>query len=76
MELFAHYMRQQWQTFGGDTQRFKNDTTMNTGVGLLDLTWDTSAPNGFTNSGRATISAEWWTGDPLTGGSFIMNALG
>jgi hypothetical protein len=39
--------------------------------GLFELTWDLSAPVGFTNSGTFLVSAEWWDGDPLGGGSFL-----
>jgi len=42
--------------------------------GLYELTWDTTAPAGFVNSGDFTLSAQWWTGDPLNGGMFIMDA--
>jgi len=42
--------------------------------GLYELTWDNGAPVGFVNSGNFTLSAQWWTGDPLNGGMFIMDA--
>ncbi|SPQ02049.1 conserved exported hypothetical protein [Candidatus Sulfobium mesophilum] len=42
--------------------------------GLYQLTWDLSAPIGFVNSGTFTLSAEYWNGDPLTGGTFIESA--
>src|SRR5579862_9497910 len=45
-----------------------------TGSGLYELTWDGSAPIGFTNSGTFELDAQWWTGDPLTGGTFISDA--
>ena len=44
------------------------------GSGLYELTWDGSAPIGFTNSGTFELDAQWWTGDPLTGGTFISDA--
>jgi hypothetical protein len=43
--------------------------------GLYQLTWDTTAPIGFVNSGTFTISAEWWVGDPSNGGTFVDVAL-
>ncbi|HYR86583.1 MAG TPA: PEP-CTERM sorting domain-containing protein [Terriglobia bacterium] len=44
------------------------------GFGLYELTWDAAAPVGFINSGNFVLSAEWWTGDPLFGGSLIAGA--
>jgi hypothetical protein len=43
-------------------------------TGLYELTWDTNAPEGFANFGIFTLSAEWWTGDPLNGGTFQATA--
>jgi len=43
-------------------------------LGLYELTWDLSAPPGFVNAGDFQILAEWWTGDPFGGGTFIENA--
>src|SRR5215472_3610945 len=34
-------------------------------TGLAELTWDSSAPFGFTNSGTFALTAQWWSGDPL-----------
>jgi hypothetical protein len=45
------------------------------GAGLFALTWNPSAPVGFTDSGLFTLSAEWWTGDPFAGGAFIQTAV-
>src|SRR5215469_12143653 len=45
-------------------------------TGLAQLTWDSSAPLGFTNSGTFTVTAEWWSGDPLGGGHFQFVAPG
>jgi hypothetical protein len=42
--------------------------------GLEEVTWDTSAQAGFTNVGNFILTAEWWTGDPLAGGSFQSSA--
>jgi PBP4 family serine-type D-alanyl-D-alanine carboxypeptidase len=39
-------------------------------AGLFEITWDQSAPGGFVNAGTFDRSAEWWTGNPLNGGSF------
>lgn len=44
------------------------------GTGLYQLTWDSSAPLDFSNFGTFTLSAQWWTGDPLKGGAFLQNA--
>jgi hypothetical protein len=46
-----------------------------TGAGLYMLTWDSSAPVGFVNSGTFVLNAQWWDGDPLNGGSYMMDAL-
>jgi len=43
-------------------------------AGLFDLTWDASAPVGFANNGTFDLSAQWWSGDPLNGGTFLINA--
>ena len=43
--------------------------------GLFELTWDLPAPNGFVNAGQFTLTAQWWSGDPLNGGAFLMDAL-
>jgi hypothetical protein len=43
-------------------------------TGLEELTWDTSAPVGFTNSGNFELTAQWWDGDPLSGGQFLFAA--
>lgn len=47
-------------------------STSNTG--LYALTWDATAPSGFTNPDVFTISAEWWTGDPVGSGTFVQAA--
>lgn len=39
--------------------------------GLFQMTWDADAPVGFTNSGRIVLGGEFWSGDPLAGGSFV-----
>lgn len=56
----------------GDTVTVPFDAGMETG--LFELTWDITAPPGFVNSGSFVLSAEFWTGDPLNGGQFLMNA--
>lgn len=43
-------------------------------TGLYELAWDSNAPASFSNSGDFVLSAEWWTGDPLSGGAFITDA--
>jgi hypothetical protein len=43
-------------------------------TGLLGLTWDASAPLGAVESGSFLLSAEWWNGDPLSGGQFAFSA--
>jgi hypothetical protein len=40
-----------------------------TGSGLFGLAWNSSAPSAFVNSGSFTLSAEWFTGNPLTTGT-------
>jgi hypothetical protein len=40
-------------------------------AGLYELTWDVTAPVGFTNLGTFILSGEFWTNDPLAGGSFV-----
>jgi hypothetical protein len=43
-------------------------------AGLYELTWDATAPAGFVNSGFFDLTAQWWDGDPLSGGSFLGDA--
>jgi MYXO-CTERM domain-containing protein len=45
-----------------------------TPAGLYQIVWDANAPPGFVNSGTFSLTAEWWSGDPLAGGSFVSNA--
>jgi hypothetical protein len=45
-----------------------------TQAGLYQILWDQNVPAGFVNSGTFTLTAEWWSGDPGAGGSFISNA--
>lgn len=47
-----------------------------TAAGLYAIVWDASAPAGFMNSGNFSVSAEWWSGDPLSGGQFRFAASG
>lgn len=42
--------------------------------GLYQILWDSNAPAGFVNSGSFTLSAEWWNGDPLSGGTLVSTA--
>ena len=44
------------------------------GTGLYGLTWDSTAPIGFFATGNFTLDAQWWTGDPSSGGSFFQDA--
>jgi hypothetical protein len=39
-------------------------------IGLFELLWDSSAPDGFVNSGDFILSGQWWDGDPFGGGNF------
>lgn len=39
--------------------------------GFYELSWDASAPIGFTNSGSFIVSADWYDADPLAGGNFL-----
>lgn len=43
-------------------------------LGLFQLTWDSSAPHGFTNTGTFTLEAEWWSDDPFAGGVLVAAA--
>jgi hypothetical protein len=45
-----------------------------TPAGLYQIAWDANAPPGFVNSGTFSLTAEWWSGDPLAGGSLASNA--
>jgi hypothetical protein len=44
------------------------------GAGLAELTGDSSAPGGFSNSGNFVLSADWWSGDPLGAGRDLFAA--
>lgn len=44
------------------------------GTGLYGITWDPSAPVGLSEGGVFTLDAEWWTGDPSSGGQFVQDA--
>lgn len=39
--------------------------------GLYQLTWDTTAPAGFVNSGTFILSSDYYNGNPATGGMDI-----
>ena len=45
-------------------------------AGLYQIVWDQNAPAGFVNSGTFALSAQWWNGDPLNGGTLISIAPG
>ena len=47
--------------------------TFNAGTftGLFGLTWDATAPAGFTNTGTFVLSGEFWDSDPFVGGQFV-----
>jgi hypothetical protein len=47
-----------------------------TSSGLLQILWDTTVPSGFVNSGTFALSAQWWSGNPLNGGSMVSTAPG
>jgi hypothetical protein len=47
-----------------------------TPAGLFEILWDTNAPSGSVNSGTFDLSAEWWNGDPLNGGTLVSIAPG
>ena len=40
-------------------------------AGLFQITWDPTAPAGFTNAGVFTLSSAFWDADPLAGGNFL-----
>jgi hypothetical protein len=39
--------------------------------GLYSFTWDLGTPVGAVNTGTFVVSAEWWDGEPGTGGNFV-----
>lgn len=39
-------------------------------AGLFQITWDPTAPDGFTNAGVFTLSMAFWDADPFLGGNF------
>lgn len=43
-------------------------------TGLYQILWDQNAPAGATNSGAFTLSAQWWSGDPLARGTLLTAA--
>ena len=45
-----------------------------TPAGLYQILWDANAPGGFVNAGAFTLSAQWWSGDPTSGGRLIGTA--
>ena len=44
--------------------------------GLYQILWNTSVPSGFVNSGTFDLSAQWWNGNPLSGGTLVSTAPG
>lgn len=42
-------------------------------AGLFELTWDPTAPAGFTNAGTFILSADFYDGDPFAGGNFLLS---
>ena len=48
---------------------------LSTASGLYGLKINDAAKDGQTDSGIFTIRGEWWSGDPLSGGTFIQNAV-
>ncbi len=42
--------------------------------GLYQLTWDNNAPVGLSNAGLFVLSADFYSGDPLAGGTFLSSA--
>jgi hypothetical protein len=47
-----------------------------TPAGLYQVVWNTDAPPGFVNSGTFALSAQWWSGNPLSGGTLVAIAPG
>jgi hypothetical protein len=43
-------------------------------TGLYEFTWESAAPDGFSNAGEFILDSEWWSGDPLNGGKQIGSA--
>lgn len=44
-------------------------------IGLYELTWDPTAPDGSINSGNFILSGQWYDGDPFNGGNYIADAI-
>jgi len=44
------------------------------GKGLLELLLSNSIGSTVVNSGEFELTAEWWSGDPFAGGSFVADA--
>ena len=42
--------------------------------GLYALTWDPAAPIGYVTIGQFSLDAEWYDGDPFSGGQFVVFA--
>lgn len=42
--------------------------------GVYQLTWDTTAPFGFVDSGTFILSSDYYNGDPLAGGVYVATA--
>jgi hypothetical protein len=42
--------------------------------GVYQVTWDTTAPIGFVNTGTFILSSDYYNGDPLAGGMYIATA--
>ncbi len=40
-------------------------------TGLFAIKWDANAPPDFVNSGAFILTAQWWSGDPLHGGTLV-----
>lgn len=45
-----------------------------TSAGLYQILWNANTPSGFVNSGTFTLGAQWWNGNPLSGGRFLSDA--
>ncbi|MGH9860981.1 MAG: PEP-CTERM sorting domain-containing protein [Candidatus Acidiferrales bacterium] len=43
--------------------------------GIFQITWDATAPVGFTNLGVFIVTGEFWDADPFAGGGFVSLAL-
>lgn len=44
------------------------------GTGLFQIAWNSAVPPGYVDYGTFNLTAQWWNGDPLNGGSRVSTA--